>query len=249
MNVYITDLLEVCDSEHMKDAVEAEKELLNANDDFDEDFALMTGSKIKSKSKINQNNQDTSENNEEEFDDENDGLDDFEDLLNEDDESDLDLGEEEEYEDINEEDLQEDYSSDEADLKFKSGINKKDITESDNDVEHGDSDGSEQLVNKKRKKSNGNVNKSKKKVKFADDSSDEDTEELEDNSDADVLTDNSDEDNLDSENKEEISKSKSKMNPDGTWEDIYGRLRGKDGSVITVSQLKTIMNLQYIIYF
>ncbi|CAH0564818.1 unnamed protein product [Brassicogethes aeneus] len=196
-------LLEVCDGDNMKGVAETEKELMDANDDFDEDFALMTGKEVEKPKKNKKKNKmkndafkENSEDEELEINEDDEDNSDFEALLNEDDESDLDI------EDFSGNDDDDDLMGEEEEIKEPKSKN-----------------------NNKRKHSGEKAPKDKK-VRFTEDpesfeeseSSENENEELEENSDTE----------------------EKKTNPDGTWEDIYGRLRAKDGSVVMTNEQKYI---------
>lgn len=164
------DLLEICDSENATEAINAEQQLAEANEDFEEDFELMTGSG-KTASEENTELQETIESS-----------------------SDLELLSDEE--------------------------------ESDSDVE----------INKldtKKRKLDDNIEacKSKKlKTQMNDEPDDSCSDSV---SDDDISADENSEVHSDDENEEDEEESSQQ----GKWEDIYGRLRDKDGSVVQVSHL------------
>nr|XP_022910395.1 nucleolar MIF4G domain-containing protein 1 homolog isoform X2 [Onthophagus taurus] len=150
-------LLEICDGE-MKNAISAEQQFKEANDDFEEDFELMTGKKIK-KQKVKKDDFDNFSDLEDDLQDSEDDLDDLQDSKD-----DLD-------------DLQD--SEDDLD-DFEASLD--DLQDSKDDLQ---------------------------------DSEDKNLDDI-------------DEINDDEENKSKI----------GTWEDIYGRLRSKDGSILNEESIK-----------
>ncbi|CAG9763214.1 unnamed protein product [Ceutorhynchus assimilis] len=162
-------LLEVCDPEYMKNAASAEQDLNDGNDNFEEDFALMTNTH----NKPNQDNDNASEDDSSLDDDSNNSSDNEEDPFeddNNDDSSD------------NEEDFPEDDNNDDS---------------SDNEDEF-DSNSESDTIETKRKNSES------------------------------------------SDNEAPIKKHKTEANQSNTWEDIYGRLRTKNGEIINSAQNKYI---------
>lgn len=162
-------MLEVCDSENMKAAVAAEQQLTEVNDDFEEDFALMTGKSLK---KTKPNDFDV----------------DMEDDIHSNEESNASADNDDDEDDnLVENEIEEemDFGNIESDDEIASQNHKNKRKYSDSDEEK-DDDGDE------TDSSYGNVEDGKKQIK------------------------------------------------DEVWEDIYGRLRGKDGEVITVNSNKFI---------
>ncbi|XP_066139516.1 nucleolar MIF4G domain-containing protein 1 homolog isoform X2 [Euwallacea fornicatus] len=223
---FVTDgldyLLEVCDVEYMKNSATAEQDLNDINDNFEEDYILMTGKEKLNKTKQKANNQDSSE--EEYSDDE-----DLEDLLSED-------------------DCVDDFHSNSGDenvsFKVKEGIDHLDInSENDTEIKRKKSQSSsseedfelcdinELSASKQHSSKNAKAKRKlclkekdiplskKKKIESLSEPEDDNAfstsniegkAEAQDGGDADC----------DNDNREDF------------WEDIYGRLRSKDGAVL-----------------
>ncbi|KAF5270160.1 hypothetical protein FQR65_LT05640 [Abscondita terminalis] len=148
-------LLEVCDSNNLEAAVAAEQQFTAANDDFEEDFELMTAQNEGKDKKTSVNSSDESEEIEEDF-------------------------------------------SDEEDLGSTTTKDKSTDNESFDEAEEMDEDFSD----------DEDFESTTIKNKNSDKESSDEVEEMDDDD-------------------EEAG--------DTTWEDIYGRTRGKDGSVVTKS--------------
>lgn len=123
--IFFADLLEVCDPEMMKKSVAAEQELNDINNEFDEDFALMTD---KNTTKKQQTEADDPESDDEMMD-----------LLNEDDDSEEEILDEIE-EDSNENDIEEEnngkrkfeHDDSEVDKKIKPNSDSEELSEEEN---------------------------------------------------------------------------------------------------------------------
>ncbi|XP_057660604.1 nucleolar MIF4G domain-containing protein 1 homolog [Diorhabda carinulata] len=196
-------LLEVIDPEYLKHGVTTEQGFEDADNDFEEDFALMTNKKTTTKKSTK--SKDISGFHETE--------------------------EESEEETVNDQNEWEESSLDESTIE-----------ESDDSIE--DSINTSKF--KRKIKENNEIASKKKKLMSENDTDDSNIEELEDTTEFDNSTNNSDNDNVymesEVENEEkddrevdiiENKKGAVKQFLDGTWEDIYGRLRAKDGTVIT----------------
>lgn len=167
-----SDLLEICDSENATDAINAEQQLVEANEDFEEDFELMMGN--------TEHNSD--ENNE-----------------------------------------PSDVTDSEDNLESGSDLESPaDQKQDDSDVKNNKSN------SKKRKIDDDTVGAKSKKMKAQKDNDASDILSNDDN-DSDLLSN----DDIMSEEDEE----KHRETKHGEWQDIYGRLRDKDGTVIQVSLL------------
>ncbi|CAH2000517.1 unnamed protein product [Acanthoscelides obtectus] len=139
-----------------------------------------------------------------------------------------DVEEEEDIDNANTDDNEDDINSEDSGTELDS----EDIIDSENSTEkmilqkkYETKDESDSVNNNKKRKLNEELCK-KKKQKISD-SSEEDTDDGEYASDA-------------SEASEVHIKGAVKINKDGTWEDIYGRLRAKDGSVISQKESKYV---------
>lgn len=173
----------------MKSIVTAEQEFGAANDDFEEDFALMTGDYRKPIKQVNHD--DDSDNN-------------------------------------NTEDSLTGNSESEAEPD-NDGAGKDDF-----DLES-DGEAVEETSGKRKTKPKEPTNKKKMKVveEFASDSGDDSLSSA-----GDIEEDFSGDDN-DAENIEDGEDTENKEGDNGgTWEDIYGRIRDKDGSIVVVSTLE-----------
>lgn len=220
--------MEVCDSEKISEAVNAEKQLLEASDGFEEDFDLMMG-----KSKNLRKDSDESDS-ESDFDSEDEEMESDFDSENEEMRSDFENDSDVLGGDLNGKNVSEGGESEEdvvgekdkrkvqKNLKKVEGKGKKTITNKQKDLSDSEDEKVEKSVQTKDKKRR-NLEKSdtsakdenkKKKMKLEEDVDDFDDEET---------------------SEEDEDKSDSSVTKDGTWEDIYGRLRGEDGSVIEVS--------------
>ncbi|VEN41663.1 unnamed protein product [Callosobruchus maculatus] len=213
-------LLELCDPDGIKNAVAAEQTLDAANDDeFAEDFAIIIGNPNEELDSDDEGSlSDEEENNEDES-----ILEEEQDFVEDD--------TQEDSADENKEDINSEASSDELGLdEMEEYTDSEDDGHQKNKMKsinkHDFSDKSDISVNSRKRKSN-EQNSTQKKRKTSEDSEDEiDTEE---NYESDV-----------SEASEMHIKGAAKVNEDGTWEDIYGRLRAKDGSVISQKESKYV---------
>ncbi|CAG9839784.1 unnamed protein product [Diabrotica balteata] len=251
-------LLEVVDPEYLKHGVAAEQGFEQANNDFEEDFALMTDKPKKKdpkislpkskKTKVSVKAKEISEDDEEaseELEENSAELEETEEVDEESENSDaseefddpelMSDSEDDDNNDINEEFEDDDVESDGDDIEDEEDIEFEAIRNKNK--------------SKKRKLEEDVVpNKKKKNMVLADGSNSENDESDGNNDNFDAvdtneidlegqeLSDGDDgsynEDDSDSGEKD-VHKGAAKQFPDGTWEDIYGRLRGKDGSIIT----------------
>ncbi|XP_045478475.1 nucleolar MIF4G domain-containing protein 1 homolog [Harmonia axyridis] len=212
-------ILEMCDPEQMKEISEAEKQFMNLDDEFAEDLELITGKKNKTQKAKKSSNKQLSED------------DSMSDDASDDDENSM---EEEDMSDIDEE-FSDDAQSDSGPVKRKRNSNK---TEKGNkklklegEMEDEESDFEGEMEDEEIDEQSSKKNKSKQekgKGPLPKNDIDSDLDELED-----------DEDNEDQASKPKI-KGAAKVNSDGTWEDIYGKLHAKDGSLINKSEQKYI---------
>lgn len=199
-------LLEVCDSEKMSSAVATEQELNDVNNEFEEDFTLMTGQSNKNKVD-DYDNQDVS------------------------DEEQMNSGSEEQEEESDYVDDQDEYesdseSSDDEKLETKPVENEKKISK-------------KLYLNKNNVPEDNSATKTKKRKGSIDSTIKNKKTKL---TDGDYISTDDEHDSFDEDEGSEFDsehESKNKdapeMNEEGTWEDIYGRLRTKDGTVISVS--------------
>ncbi|XP_074027551.1 nucleolar MIF4G domain-containing protein 1 homolog [Leptinotarsa decemlineata] len=254
---------EVFDPELMKNAAAADHDINEANDDFDEDFELMTKQSSQQPVISDEEYSDFDSEQEIEKDQKNGNF-------REDDFSDESDDEEFFLNSDSEEILEEETVGDEVEKKPSKSKKRKHIemnkkkkklklecsdseTEQKlgNDKNYSEDDEVEEkpVISKKRK--HIELNKKKKKLKL--ECSDSETEQKagsdENCSDiADETLNNSGDDGWsdgddgadDDDGEGEVKKGVARTFDDGTWEDIYGRKRGKDGSVITNNQSKYI---------
>ncbi|KAJ8953596.1 hypothetical protein NQ318_003020 [Aromia moschata] len=222
-------LLEVCDPETMKNVAASEQELNDVNDEFEEDLALIA---------------DTKETDEIHTDDEESDEDMLTDLDLEEDEPDSE-SEKMDNSNSNDENLSENEelsSSDKKTIKRKTKEKQKKesktIIEEPSRLKSGpkketDSTELEHRTTKRRKEIGNNETQKLKKAKTAiEDDEDSALDFSDDLGDSEGGLSGSDEENSDED--------ASKKNPDRTWEDIYGRLRSKDGSIINNNEGKYI---------
>nr|CAI5818814.1 unnamed protein product [Callosobruchus analis] len=202
-------LLELCDPDGIKNAVAAEQTLDAANDDeFVEDFATIIGNPSKELDSEVEEGSLTSEENSE-----------VESILEEEDDMD---GTQEDSIDENEDDIDSEGSIDNLSLN-----DMQKYTDSEDDCQQKSNiksikkqalkDKKETGVNNKKRKSSEEQYVIQKKRKTGGSEDEIDPESYE--SDASVAS-------------EMHIKGAAKINADGTWEDIYGRLRAKDGSYV-----------------
>ncbi|CAH1108463.1 unnamed protein product [Psylliodes chrysocephalus] len=239
-------LLEAVDPEYLKRS--SHQELEDADDEFEEDLALMSGKKPeKNKKLVKKSNQIDSE---EDSDSESDETS-SEDSLSESDEDEEDddddevEDEQEENDSINSEHSGEpevDFDSEEMSIDEEKEDSISNISNSKNNVLKNDKLTSIETKSVKRKAEE--IQKSSKKSKLTapeDENSDiaekDGVDELSDQKsyNSEEASDENDDFEENSDGGEEIRKGAVKQFPDGTWEDIYGRLRAKDGTVITKS--------------
>uniref|UniRef100_A0A6P7FR44 Nucleolar MIF4G domain-containing protein 1 homolog n=1 Tax=Diabrotica virgifera virgifera TaxID=50390 RepID=A0A6P7FR44_DIAVI len=247
-------LLEVVDPEYLKHGVTTEKDFEEANNDFEEDFALMTDKPKKKetkvslpkskKTKVSIEADEISEDDEqgsEQLEEDNEKLEESEEVDEESENSDA----SEEFDDLELNSNNEDDETNDKSEEFEDD----DIGSDENDSED-DEDIEFEAINNKNKSKKRKLkeavvpNKKKKKMPLPDVSNSA-SDESDGNDDFDAVDTNEidpedeglsdDEDGSDNEDSEEkdVHKGAAKQFPDGTWEDIYGRLRGKDGSIIT----------------
>lgn len=203
----------MCDPNNMKSVAAAESKFGTTNDDFEEDLALMTAD-YKKPSSHSQIEVDDSDN----FDSDN--------------EKEIIDNEGSENETIDNEDAEDETleggSSSEED---RSGVIDEDSFDSESDVEEkasckksgvrGNEESTKTKCKRKMKSPDQPETRKKSKIvaEFSSDSDDGDAEKL-------FTSNESEEDN---KNGREGSEN------DETWEDIYGRIRAKDGSIVVVS--------------
>ncbi|CAH1116121.1 unnamed protein product [Phaedon cochleariae] len=220
-------LLEVCDSERMKNSINTEQDFMAANDVFEEDFALMSNKQTL----MDENDEDNSEDN----------------SLKQSDE---------EYEQFSDEESNSDYATEDESMEDDNGKNISDSEdglnssiESDENV-HGKSRKNIKSLesqnerkkdktvderqsfknaqsNKRKLEEQSTSNKKIKTLKIAE------NEELSGNDDSSSNEQSEDDGDTRADEINDNKKGAVKSFPDGTWEDIYGRKRAKDGSIIT----------------
>ncbi|XP_066254134.1 nucleolar MIF4G domain-containing protein 1 homolog [Euwallacea similis] len=210
-------LLEVCDAKYMKNAAVAEQDLNDVNDNFEEDYVLMTEKEKSNKTKQTKqkaNNQDSSEG------EQSDG----EDLLNEDDDFDSD-GKEENVS------LKSEEGTDDLDMNSESDneIKRKNSHFSSSDENSVLSDANEYKSSKEKKnaKSKRKLSSKDKDIPLSKKKKIENLNKPEDDStlstsDIEGKAEEEEEDCVDYHN----------GNKEDLWEDIYGRLRSKDGAIV-----------------
>ncbi|KAL3273446.1 hypothetical protein HHI36_014890 [Cryptolaemus montrouzieri] len=215
-------LLQVCNKDEMKSAVVAEQQFADFNDDFEEDLALMTGKSSNSKNKS------TSENNNSTNDA----------IISEDSDSDYPFGELEETfsEESTQTEASEDYMKDlMSDYEMSEGKDERKVAKNKKKKKNIVQEYSDDTTDNKKKKQTIQtldndeeieVKKvaKKKKLNYVIEESENDPYNISQGQ---------------TETEPRI-KGATKINDDGTWEDIYGRLRAEDGSLITSNTQKYI---------
>lgn len=245
-------MLEVCDPETLKESVKIDQVLQDSGSEFEEDFAIVKG-KVKekaSKEKSKDRRQSSAiERDEEDHEDGNDSGSDF--GLGMDDGSDEDVSDDENG------DMIDDMSADE-DMSGDDDLSEGDDVSDDDDMSN-NGNGSEvdeislskkvphqsQAASQSKRKSvswGEDVKETPERIKKGKEKKfslvnnvkkrqvDNDSEE-----DDYCESDESVSEDMEDTNEDKSNKSEPHKNPDGTWEDIYGRTRDKDGNVIDVS--------------
>ncbi|XP_017771017.1 PREDICTED: nucleolar MIF4G domain-containing protein 1 homolog [Nicrophorus vespilloides] len=220
-------LLELYDSENMKAIVAAEQQMDGVNDDFAEDFALMTNRSITKKKPEDKIKKESSKRKLKDLEEEQSKkkAKKVEEFVDEDDDDDFGLGyesgEEEEDFDGEEEDMEDEGGSDDE-LGSIDGDDQGDLEDDDLNDEGDDDLEDDEGDNDLEDEGDNDL---------------EDEGDLEDDGDFDL--DGDDAKNSEDEGEAKVKSSK-KVNPDGTWEDIYGRMRDKDGNVVNKTEGKYI---------
>ncbi|XP_018561750.1 nucleolar MIF4G domain-containing protein 1 homolog [Anoplophora glabripennis] len=222
-------LLEVCDSETMSSTIATEQELNEANNEFEEDFTLMTGQANGTKEKENDSSIEDTDSDED---------------MN----SESEQLSEEENDDINDQSEDEDMNGESEELSEEENDNINDQSEYETDSETVENEKystkKEKVKEQKSKNNVGEVGKAtkRKKGKGSNTSPTRDKKVKLNSLDTNpaVEGDISNEDQVSESEKNFDTEGTMKQNEDGTWEDIYGRLRTNDGAIVTKSEEKYI---------
>jgi nucleolar MIF4G domain-containing protein 1 len=222
-------LLEACDLENMKSSALAEQQLTEVNDEFEEDLVLMTETGSKHANKVDKEKHSYSSEDDQSYDDsDGDSSEDETSLQSKKRSSKLERGDNKKQK-ISSEDLDDDLISEDGD----EDDSQNNISDDDNLNDISDESDSQNDISDDVDNLNDVSDDDNNQDEFSDNDdnlSNESITENDSNIEGNDLEDSNGED-------ENITQ---KKNDDGTWEDIYGRLRAKDGTIMTSKDQKYV---------